>query len=433
MHFEFLSVEVELKNLPKSQAELTVELSPDEMSVYFAAAARELSRSHPIAGFRPGLAPKDAVIREVGQDKFNRLAFDLAVRESFSKTVLDHQLEIVGDPRIAVLDKKSDSFANTGFAYRAVISVVPQVDVGNWRAIKTPLVEVKVEPKDVDAVLEDIKKSRAENTSVNRPAQKGDRVEIDFLAQVDGVIIEGGESKQHPLVLGEGHFMPGFENELVGLKENETKKFSLDAPSDYHKKDLAGKKVDFEVKMCLVQERKLPEINDELARSLGRFGSLEELKASLAEGLKAEKEARAKDERRAKIATALVKNINAELPEELVELELDKMSAELEDSLAHMNLDKESYLAHLKKTPEDLKKDWRPQAEKRIKVSLALRQIARHENIEVAEAEVEDKLSQLLRNSPPVRPGQNLDLTSLRGYVKGMIRNEKVFELLESN
>ena len=280
--------------------------------------------------------------------------------------------------------------------------------------------------------MEDIKKSRAENTAVNRPAQKGDRVEIDFLAQVDGAIIEGGESKQHPLVLGEGHFMPGFENELVGLKENETKKFSLEAPSDYHKKDLAGKAVDFEVKMCLVQERKLPEINDELARSLGRFGSLEELKSSLAEGLKAEKEARAKDERRAKIATALVKNINAELPEELVELELDKMSAELEDSLAHMNLDQESYLAHLKKTPQDLKKDWRPQAEKRIKVSLALRQIARHENIEVSEEEVEDKLSQLLRHSPPLRHGQNLDLTSLRGYVKNLVRNEKVFELLEN-
>ena len=426
-------MEIVLKKLPRSQAELTIELSTAELSVYFDAAARELSRSQPVAGFRPGMAPKDAVIREVGQDKFNRLAFDLAVKDSFSKAVLDHQLEVVGDPHIVALDKSSSDLGNTGFAYRAVVSVVPPVDAGDYRSIKIPLTEVKVEPKDIDAVLEDIKKSRAENIAVARPAQKGDRVEIDFLAQMDSQTIEGGESKQHPLVLGEGHFMPGFENELMGLKEGETKRFSLKAPADYHKKELAGREIDFEVKMCLVQERKLPELNDELARSLGRFGSLEELKTSVAEGLQAEKELRAKDERRAKIATELVKNISVELPEQLIELELSKMSAEMEDSLARMNLDKESYLTHLKKTPEDLKQDWRPQAEKRIKVSLVLRDIARRENIDVTEEEVEDKLSQLLRNSPPVRPGQNLDLTSLRGYVKSLIRNEKVFMLLENN
>ncbi len=132
--------------MPKSQLELTVELSSDEMSVYFDAAARELSRSHPVAGFRPGMAPKDAVIREVGQDKFNRLAFDLAIKDSFSKAVLDNQLEIIGDPRfvesspdvpdIATLGNRPNNFGDNSFAYRAVVDVVPRVDVGDYRAVK---------------------------------------------------------------------------------------------------------------------------------------------------------------------------------------------------------------------------------------------------------------------------------------------------------
>ena len=142
---------------------------------------------------------------------------------------------------------------------------------------------------------------------------------------------------------------------------------------------------------------------------------------------------KARDARRRQIAEELVKDIKAEIPDELVEMEFEKMSAELADSLAKMSLSLENYLAHLKKTPDELKKEWRPQADKRVKVALSLKEIAKKEKIETSDAEVEDKLSQILRSSPPLSPGQNLDLTALRGYVRSIIRNEKVFELLENN
>lgn len=420
---------IETKNLPKSQLELTVTLSSDELAAYFDAAAGELSRQNSIKGFRPGFAPKDVVARELGQDKLKQVAFDLAIKEKSSEVVAERKISPVGDVKINKVTPKEDG----GLEFAIMLSVIPQIDPGDYKKIRVSLEEIKVDETEIRKVLEDIRKSRAENSTVSRPAQKGDRVEIDFSVKKDGVLVDGGESKQHPLVLGEGHFIDGFENNLVGLKEGESRSFSLTAPADYKNKDLAGEKIDFEVKMNLVQERKIPEISDEFVKSLGRFASAEDLKKNVAEGLKAEKELKAKEKQQAQIVEALVKNIDAEIPPELTQLELSKMTAELADSLARMNMTLENYLNHIAKTPEELKKDWEPQAEKRVKASLALKEIAAKENIQVSDSEVEERLNHTLRAAPPLVPGQSLDLTVLRGYVKNMVRNEKVFELLENN
>ena len=421
-------MEIQIKNLPKSQLELNVILSPDELENYFDVAARELSQRNPIKGFRPGFASRDVVIREFGKEQVERVAFDLAIKEKLGQALADKKINFMGEPKISKVLPK-----NGGLEFTAVFSVVPQVDPSDYKKIKVPLAEIKLADQEIEEVLEDIRKSRAENSNVARPAQKGDRVEIDFSVKKNGQVIDSGESKQHPLILGEGHFIEGFEDNIVGLKEGETKNFSLTAPANYHNKDLAGSQVDFEVKMNLVQERKLPELTDEFAKSLGRFASVGDLKTNVVESLKSEKKAKAEEKRRAQIVEELVKNINVELPAELIEMEMGKMTAELSDSLGHMNLTLENYLNHIAKTPEELKKDWQPQAEKRVKAALVLKEIAQKENVEVTEAEVEERLNTMMRSAPPMPPDHNLDLTALRGYVKNVIRNEKVFELLENN
>lgn len=419
-------METSLKKLPKSEIELTVSLSAQEMSDYFEAAYKDLSQQVTLKGFRPGTAPKDMVIREVGQERINQVAHNLAIKEKYSQAILEHGLEPIGEPKLS-LEKQDD-----GLTFKAVVAVLPQVELGDYKKIKIPLDEIKIEDKEVAGILENIKKTRAQNTAVTRPAEVGDRVEVSFKVKKDGVTIDGGESEQHPLVLGEGHFIAGFEKELEGLKENETKSFSLVAPADYHNKDLAGQKLDFEVKMNMVQERKLPELTDEFVKTLGKFQNIEDLKKNIHEGLKMEKEMKARDERRQKIALALVKDLKIELPDELVNMEIEKMTLELGDSLSRMNLTLENYLTHINKSFEDLKKDWQPQAVERVKVALALKTVAKKEQIQVNDEEIEAKLTQLLRSAPPLQPGQNLDLTSLRGYVKGLVRNEKIFELLEN-
>lgn len=420
-------MEIRTKNLPKSQLELSVELSANEFASYFDAAASELSRQNPIKGFRPGFAPKDVVAREFGREKLEQVAFDLAVKEGLNKAVYENKISSLGEVEVNNVLPVSDG----GLKFKAVVTILPQVDPGDYRKIKVSLEKVKVEEYEINDVLNNIVKSRTENLAVSRPAQRGDRVEIDFLVKKEGVTVDGGESKQHPLVLGEGHFIPGFEDNLIGLKEGEVKNFSLTAPADYRDKNLAGHKVDFEVKMNSVYERKLPDLTDDFAKSLGRFASVDDLKKNVAEGLKTEKELAAKEKQRAQMVEELVKNIKVELPDELVQMELAKMTAELSDSLARMNMTLENYLNHISKTPEELKKEWEPQAEKRVKASLVLKEIAGRENIQVSDSEIEERLNTLLRSAPPLNPGQNLDLTALRGYVKNMIRNDKVFALLE--
>lgn len=420
-------MKLETKELPKSQLELAITLSESELENYYDAAAKELSLHNPIKGFRPGFASRDVVVRELGKERLESIAFDIAVREKLTEVINERKISFVGEPKVSkVLPKEG------GMEFTAVLAVVPQIDPGDYKKIKIALEEVKVEDKEILEVLEDIRKTRTQNFNVDRACAKGDRVEIDFLVKKEGKVVDGGESKQHPLVLGEGHFIEGFEDNIVGLKEGETKNFSLTAPANYHNKDLAGQKLDFEVKMNLVQERKLPEITDEFVKTLGKFNSVEDLKANIAEGIKMEKRTKAEEKRRAKIVEELVKNIKVELPQELVEMEFEKMTAELADSLRQMNLTLENYLSHIGKTPEELKKDWQPQAEKRVKAALVLKEISKRENIEVSDKEIEEKLTLMMRQAPPLAPNQNLDLTALRGYVKNIIRNEKVFQVLEN-
>ena len=417
----------ELKNLPQSQIELTIKLSSDEMKDYFNQTCEKLARQAQVKGFRPGHVPKDVVARELGEEKIKQASADLAIRESFSKAIAENNWEVVGEPKIEPQSSSGDALV-----YKTTFAVVPKIVLPDYKKINILLAEVKIEEHEIGSVLRDIQKSRAVVTAVTRPAQKGDRLEIDFTAKVDGKVIEGGQSKQHPLIFGEGHFMAGFEDELVGLNENETKNFSVAAPADYHDKNLAQKKVDFEVKINSIQKRKLPEITNEFAQSIGNFASVEDLKNNIRDGLQAEKAMRAQEERRAKIAQELVKDIAVELPKKLVEMEIEKMTTELEGSLARLNLNRETYLNHIGATWADLQKDWQAKAEQRVKITLALREVAKKEGLQVSEEEIEEKLTQILRGAPAA-PGQNIDLTALRGYVRGLIRNDKVFALLESN
>ena len=418
---------VELKTLPKSQLELSIELSSSDMKLYLDLAAKILSAQHTIKGFRPGFAPKDVVAREFGEEKLKNLAEESAVGESLKKATAENDIDVIGEPKVSDIKREGE-----GMSFKAVLSVIPKIELCDYKKIKIPPGELEVEEKEAEDVLENLRKSRAQNSPVVRPAQKGDRVEIDFTVKKGDKKIEGGDSKQHPIILGENHFIAGFEDNLIGLKENEEKSFSLVAPADYRDKSLAGEKLDFDVKMHQVQERKIPDLTDEFAKSLGRFASVEELRNNVSEGLKMEREMKVRDERRAKITEALVSGISAELPDELVQIELNKMFMELSESLSRMNLTLDNYLNHLGKTPEALKKDWEPQAEKRIKAALALKEIAQKEDIKVGDQEIEERLNQILRNAPPMQQGQNLDLTTIRGYVRGIIRNEKVFAILES-
>jgi trigger factor len=275
---------------------------------------------------------------------------------------------------------------------------------------------------------------------VQRPAQKGDLVEAEFSMSHEGKQLPDGEVKNYSAVLGEGlNFAPGFEEQILGLKENEEKNFSLLFPEDWLEKEMAGRLIDFKLKMKSVQEGQKPELNDEFAKSLGEFKDLEALKESIKEGLRHEKEHKEKDLWRLEILKEIAKKSEAEIPPILLEAEKEKMLAELEQNLAQMVLQFEKYLEDIKKTKDELKKEWSNKAEERVMAALILRQIARKEDLKIEEEELEKEANAFLarfRSSVKAEPGatgegNQIDKERLKEYIKGSLLNEKVFRLLE--
>ena len=421
------------KKLPHSEIEMLIELDPQEWGGFFNKAAKELSQNLEIPGFRPGKAPQNLAERHLGEGKILERAADSAIRDSYFKAAEREGIFPVSAPKIQVLKiAKGNSFE-----FKANVSVMPQIEIGDYKKIsqgekiKKPN-EIKLDQKEIESAIEWIRNSRTKYAAVSRAARKGDRAEVDFAAKREGKIISEGESKNHPLVLGEGKFVPGFEEKLEGMKEGEEKKFSLIFPNDFHDKELANKQIDFEVKMKIVQEAQKPELNDEFAKSLGGFESFEALKKSVSEGMKKEKEQKEKESWRAKILEKIARNSKADIPAVLIDSELSKMEQEMEMSVSEMGLDFETYSRNIKKTREELKEEWLPKAKSRVMAALVLGEIAKKENINVPESEVEEEANKFLLRYPDIKAARNqIDMDRLKEYTRGSLVNEKVFKRLE--
>jgi trigger factor len=411
--------------------ELVVVVPAKELDKFLEISAMELSKNIKIDGFRPGKAPRNVVEKAVGTEKILAHAAEKAVKKTYSDLVIKNKLDVIGEPKITITKIASGN----DLEYKAVVSIMPKVTLGNHRKEVVKIKkedEIEVTSDQIDKELENIAKSRAKLITVNRPIKKGDRAEIDFEVKIGGGTIEGGVSKNHPLTVGENYFIPGFEDNLIGMKENEEKEFKLDFPNDYHKKDLAGKPAAFKVKIVLVQKKEVPEINNDFAKSLGNFENLETLKSSLKDGMKEEQKKKNQDKWRTQAIEEIVKASQMEIPDILVDGELNKMMSEFEQNIAQTGMSLDSYLENIKKSRADLKKDWEETALKRVKAAMVLREIASAENIRVEGKEIEEEMNKVLayyKSFPDLE--KNVDMEKLYAYTEGMLTNEKVFQLLE--
>lgn len=291
--------------------------------------------------------------------------------------------------------------------------------LGEYKGLKVKKNRIKVEKREVKKALDYLQNSRAKIITVNRPAKKGDRVEIDFEVRQGGAKVENGESKNHPLILGQGHFIAGFEEKLEGMQAGEGKEISL-------------KNFDIKIKMNLVQQRELPDINNEFAKSFGQFKSLAELKKSIEDGLMQEKEIKEKQRIRIELIEKVAQDSKIDIPKTLIDKETEKMISELKINITNMGLDFETYLKQINKKEGELKKEFQEQAEKRVQIALCLEEIIERENINVSDEEVTERINQDLKRYPDVEEvKKNIDLEQVREYTKNILKNEKAFELLE--
>lgn len=423
-----------IKKLPNSQVEFEITVPWQEWKKYLDQAASEASQELKIPGFRPGKAPKKLVEQKIGKGAVLNIAAEKAVEKSYADFVAANKLEAIGRPEIKVEELKEGA----DLVFRATVAVIPEVKVKNGykKAIKKineayQKKTAAVGEDELQLELEKLAASRVKLVTVRRAAQKNDSVEIDFAVLLDGVPIENGTSKKHPLIIGRGVFIPGFEEQIIGLKEGEEKEFQLEFPQDYHKKELAGRMATFKVKMQLVQERQTPEIDDAFAKSLGQFENLDALAKNLRENLEHENRHKLEDQRKNEYLEKIIENTETELPEVLVHQEIHQMLHEFEQQLQSMGINLEQYLQQLKKDKEELEKDWEPQAAKRIKSALALKEIAKLEEVQVGSAEIEAEMNKTLQYYKNVgNLEKNIDMQRLYNYTRDSLENEKVFSLL---
>lgn len=427
---------MKIKQLPKSKIEFKLIISWDEWKVFLDEATKKVSQDIKIEGFRPGKAPRKIVEQKVGKDSILGVAAESAIQKFYPEKIKELKETLIGSPEINIskLEEGDD------LEFMVVVSVMPGVEVADYeKEIKKINVQyskesVEIEDEEISKELNRLAKSRAKLVTVRRAAQEKDSVIIDFEAKRDGVLIEGGMAKDHNLILGSNVFIPGFEEQLIGMKEGEEKEFELSFPKEYHEKNLAGKPAQFKVKIKLVQEREVPAIDDEFAKSLGDFKDLKDLKDKISEGMLKEKKFKKQEKRRGDIMEILIgkTNLSQELPEILVHEEIHKMLHELESQIGQMGMSLDDYVGQLGKTIEDLEKDWEPQAEKRIKAALALEKIIEDKQINISSEEIEEAMNKTLqfyKNEKDLK--DKIDLKRLYDYTHSMLKNEEAFKLLE--
>ena len=423
-------MDFKLEKLPKSKINLIITLDAGDLKKYADQAVLNFSEHAKIKGFRAGKAPKHFVVEHIGQNRINDETVNVAIEDSYSKILLENDIEVISRPKIEVVK----FIPNKELEYKAEILVSPEIKLADYREIakksgQTEKQEVKVDKKEVKDALNWILNSRAKYIKIDRPSQKGDLAVVSYELRNNGVKIEGADQKQHPIILGEGKLAPGFEDQLIGLKTGEEKEFSLDIPQDFINHQIAGKKIDFKVNIDDLMQKDLPKLDDEFAKSIGHFENLELLEKSIEEGILNEKNQAEKDKFRIALILKVASQSEMDISEELIESELEKMIYELEHDIKHRGMEFDKYLEHIKKTRDDLKKEFRDKAIERVRIALVMREIGKSENIEISDEELAEKMKEVLTKLGDQT--QNIDHDRLHGYTENIIMNEKVFELLE--
>ncbi len=428
-------MESTIKKLPNSQIELKIEVPAEELNHFIGQAILNLGKNLEVKGFRKGKAPKEIAEKEIGKENILIEAADLAVKENYQKAVLENKIAPIAQPKIEI----QKLARGNPFIFLAKTSILPELKLPDYRKIaaKIERKQIEVEEKEIAEALRWLQKSRAKFTLKNQPAQKGDFVEIEYWSsQLNGLEQQG---QKDAFILGEGHFVPGFEEKLIGMKageekENITLKIN-DSPSQVlRNKTLEGKKITLKVKLISVQNIEFPEINDQFVKGLGKFENLESLKKNIKEGLSLEKKQTESHRLRQEILEKISKEVKCDIPEVLVEREQKQMIENIKKQVSEkLKISFTDYLDKIKKTEKEISTSFLVEAEKRVKNFLVLGKIGKKENIEISEEEIRKEINKILEQyASAEQTKKDLDLEGLKEYAKEAIRNEKTFQLLEN-
>ena len=416
---------VTLKELPKSQMELTITVTPEQMQPHLLAAAKKISSEIKIAGFRPGLAPYDIVAGQVGEMKVLDAALEGVVRDTFVEAVRTHELKTVGTPEITI----EKAAPKNELVYRAVVSVVPAVKLPDFSKISIDVKPSDVADADVDALLKDLQKMHAAFVDSAEAVGPTDHVTVD-MDLLDGLVpLEGGQARNHIVPLDEPYYIPGFTDKLLGAHTGDKLEFDLPFPADHYQKLYAGKNISFKVTISKVQKRTLPEIDEAFAKKLG-LTSVEELRKNISENLLMENKRKAEEAADIEMLRSVVSAATfGDLPENLITAERNKLMQDLMHSLQQHGIGAEQYFADMKKSPEEIQAGYTDQAIERAKMGLITHTVALEQKLEVTKAELQEELDAIHEaykdNADALT---RLNSPEVQDSVLNSMRNRKVME-----
>ena len=378
---------LQVEKMEKNMAKLTIEVSAEDLEK----AKGRIS----IPGFRKGKAPRKMIEQMYGKGVFLEDAANALIPEHYSKALAECDLEIVSQPKIDVTQVEPGK----PFIFTAEVATKPEVTLGDYKGLEVPKSETEVTDEEVEAELKKEQEKNSRTITVeDRAAQNGDTATIDFEGFVDGEAFEGGKGTDYPLTLGSNTFIPGFEEQLVGANTGDHVEVKVTFPEEYQAKELAGKEAVFQCDVKKIEAKELPELDDDFAKDVSEFDTLAEYKESLKKDLEKKKQDEAKRTKEDEAIQKIIDKSKMEIPEAMIDTQCETMIEEFAQRIAQSGLSMDQYLQFSGLTVDGLKEQVRPEALTRIQSSLVLEQIAKEENIEVSDADVDAEIEKMAKN-----------------------------------
>ena len=410
------------EKLEKSRVALTIEVGAEEFEAAVNKAYLKMRGKMNIPGFRPGKAPRKMIESMYGAEVFYEEAVNAVLPDAYESAVDEQKLEVVGYPQVEV-----ESVGKEGAVFKCTVAVYPEVELGQYKGLEAVKAEVKVMAADVNARLKEMADRNSRLVAVERAVKKGDTANIDFEGFDNGVAFEGGKGDAFDLEIGSGSFVPGFEDQLIGMKAGEEKDIDITFPENYTP-ELAGKPVVFHVKVNEVKVKELPAIDDEFAKDVSEFDTLKELKADIKKKMIEERTTAAQRAFEDMLMTKVAEGVKADIPEEMIELQAQQLVDGFKQQLAAQGIPYDQYLKMTGMEEAKIMADAKEPAANQVKMDLAIRAIIKAEGLEVSDEEVETEMKN-------VADKYGMDLDTVKKYlrsedVKEQVMREKVIKVV---
>ena len=382
-----------------------------------------------VQGFRKGKAPRKIIEKYYGAEIFYEDAINFVLPDAYDKAVEENNIFPVDQPEI---DIKGEISKENGITFTAKVTVKPEFELGTYKGVKADKVSHRTLKKDIDAEIEKMRERNSRMVTVeDRAVQKDDIANIDYEGFVDGVAFEGGKGEGYDLTIGSGQFIPGFEDQLIGKSTGEDVEVNVTFPEEYHAEDLKGKAAVFKVKINAIKYKELPELDDEFAKDVSEFDTLEDLKKDVKEKLSAAGKEKAKHETEENVVKAVCDNTEIDIPEAMINSQIEKMIRDFDMQLRYQGLNLEQYMKYTGFTVDTFKEQYKEEATKNVKTSLILEKVCEVEKIEATDADVEKEYNTLAEQN-------GMKVEDIKKYinevdVKERIKAQKTIQFLVDN